>query len=164
VRRTTRTCTRSARSLATGLVANIDPELLEFNETDGVVTSAGTTSQAAVNFGGGGDALPHSQQALVQWATNGIVHNRRVRGRTFIPGVLESENSATGTPTAGIDTPLQTAVDTLLSTMSGRMRIWSRPLTLDPPDPNNPNRQGSAWPITGGNVASYWAILRSRRD
>ena len=151
-------------TLANGMIANIDPELLEFNEADGVVTSAGSTVQAPVLFGSGGDHLPHSQQGLVQWSTNGIVHNRRVRGRTFIPGGTELANSPAGLPTSAIDTPLQTAVDTLLSTMSGRMRIWSRPLNQDPPDPKNPNRPGSAHPITGGNVASYWAILRSRRD
>lgn len=150
--------------LTTGLVATIDPELLEFNESDGVVTGAGTTTQAPVTFGGTGDQLPHSNQALVQWSTNGIVHNRRVRGRTFIPGILESGSSATGTPLASVGTPLQSAIDTYLSTMSGRGRIWSRPVTAEQATPSVPARPGSAHTITAGKVAPYFAILRSRRD
>lgn len=151
-------------SLTSSLVATIDPELLEFNETDGVVTGAGTTTQAPVTFSGTGDQLPHSNQALVQWTTNGIVHNRRVRGRTFIPGALESGSGPTGTPLASVGTPLQTAIDTYLSTMSGRARIWSRPVTAESATPTVPARPGSAWPILSGKVAPYWAILRSRRD
>lgn len=150
--------------LCTGLIATIDPELLEFNETDGVVTGTGTTLQSPVAFTGGGEQLPHSNQALVQWTTNGLVHNRRVRGRTFIPGVMETQNSPTGTPATQIGTPLQTAIDTMLSSMSGRMRIWSRPVTAEQATPTVPARPGSAWAITTGKVAPYWAILRSRRD
>jgi hypothetical protein len=151
-------------TLSSGLVATIDPELLEFNETDGTVTSAGTTVQTPQTFTSAGDQLPHSSQALIQWTTNGLVHNRRVRGRTFIPGALEGHNSATGTPASIIGTPLQTAIDTLLSTMSGRMRIWSRPVTAEQATPTVPARPGSAHPILSGKVAPYWAILRSRRD
>jgi hypothetical protein len=151
-------------SLTSGLTATIDPEILEFNETNGVVVGAGNTIQTPVNVTGLGDRLPPQTQALIQWTTNGIVHNRRVKGRTFIPGVREADNSATGTPVVGPGTPIQTAIDTLLSAMSGRMRIWSRPFPGDPAKPSNPERLGSAWPIMSGKVAPYWATLRSRRD
>lgn len=153
-----------APSLVGGLVATIDPELLEFNETDGVVTSAGSTVQAAVTMTGVGDRLPPANQALVQWTTAGIVHNRRVRGRTFIPGVLESENQASGVPGPTIGTPLQSAIDTFLSTMSGRLRIWSRPVDAAHSTPTVPARPGSAHAVLSGKTATYWAVLRSRRD
>jgi len=149
---------------STPMVATIDSELLEFNEVDGVVTGAGNTIQTPVNFTGAGDALPRQCQALVQWTTNGIVHNRRVRGRTFIPGVLESENGPTGIPTPAVGTPLQTAIDTFLSTMSGRLRIWSREVKVENATATVPARPGSAWPVLSGKVAPYWATLRSRRD
>jgi hypothetical protein len=151
-------------NLMSGLVATIDPELLEFNEVDGVVTGAGATTQAPITFTSAGDQMPHSQQLLVQWTTGGIVHNRRVRGRTFIPGGVEAHNGPTGIPASVVGTPLQSAIDTYLSTMSGRARIWSRPVTAEQATPTVPARPGSAHAILSGKVAPYWAVLRSRRD
>lgn len=153
-----------APSLCSPLVATIDPELLEFNEVDGVVTNAGNTVQTPVTMTGATDPLPRMTQALVQWTTEGIVHNRRVKGRTFIPGVLETENSITGLPSSTINTPLQTAISTMLSSMTGRMRIWSRAVTAANATPTVPARPGSAWPIVSGTVSPKWAVLRSRRD
>ena len=150
--------------LGAGMVAQIDPELLEFDETTGNVTGAGNTIQTPVNFSQAGDKLPPSQQLLIRWTTNGIVHNRRVRGRTFLPGALEVHNSATGTPAALIGTPVQSGLDALLTTMSGRMRIWSQPFVADPANPSNPTRPGSAHPIQSVALAPFWAVLRSRRD
>lgn len=151
-------------SMASGMTATIDPELLEFNEADGVVTGAGNTIQSPVAMTGLGDQLPHNVQLLIQWTTNGIVHNRRVKGRTFLPGMLEANNSPVGVPLPAVDTPVQTAINTLLSTMSGRMRVWSRPLDSEHSSPSNPARPGSAHAILSGDVAAYWATLRSRRD
>lgn len=153
-------------TLASGMVATVQSELLEFDETNGNVTGAGVAVESSVNFTGLGDQLPHSSQALVQWVTSGIVHNRRVKGRTFIPGALEAENSPTGTPLPAVNTPLQTAINTYLSTMSGRARIWSRPFVQTDPEQEskNPSRPGSAHAINAGNIAPYWAVLRSRRD
>lgn len=153
-------------TLTSGLVATVEPELLEFDETNSNVTGAGSAVQSSVNFTGLGDDLPHMSQALVQWHTSGIVHNRRVRGRTFIPGALEAENGPDGTPLAAVGTPLQSAIDTYLSTMSGRARVWSRKFEqLDPGKAeSNPSRPGSAHAIESGTVAPYWAVLRSRRD
>lgn len=152
--------------LTSGLVATIDGEILEFNEADGVVTGAGTYSAPPVVFTGLGNDLPHSSQGLIQWTTNGLVHNRRVKGRTYIPGVLAAYSNADGIPLSSIDTPVEAAIDTFLSTMSGRMRIWARPFTQKDPDKmeSNPSRPGSAHAVTDGNMAPYWAILRSRRD
>jgi hypothetical protein len=148
-------------SLRAGLTATIDPELLEFDETTGNVTSAGNTVQAPVAFTGTGDPLPPSNQGLVRWTTNGLVHNRRVRGRTFFPGALEGHSGSSGAPSASYISTLDAAMDALLVTMSGRMRIWSQPFEGTP---TNPVRPGSAHAVQSASVAPYWAILRSRRD
>lgn len=146
------------------ITAQIDPELLEFNETDGVVTGAGSTSQLPVVGTNATDALPPTSQGLVRWGTAGIVHNRRVRGRTFLPGVCEADSTSAGTPQATYLADIDAAAEALLVTMTNRMRVWAQPLTLDPPNPNNPNRLGSAHAITGVSMAPFWAVLRSRRD
>jgi hypothetical protein len=146
------------------LIAQIDPELLEFNESDGTVTGAGTTSQLPVTGTNSNDALPPQSQGLIRWGTEGIVHNRRVRGRTFMPGPCENDNTSAGTPSATYLANVDAAAEAFLTTMTGRMRIWAQPLVQDPPDPNNPNRLGTAHAITGVSVAPFWATLRSRRD
>jgi len=148
-------------TLSGGLVAQIDNELLEFDETSGVVTGAGSTSQLPVTFSASGDQLPHANQLLIRWGTNGIVHNRRVRGRTFLPGALESHNAATGIPASVLNTPVQSAIDAFLATMAGRLRIWAQPFEGTP---ENPLRPGSAHAVTTGSIAPFWAVLRSRRD
>lgn len=153
-----------ASVLTLGMTAQIDTELLEFDETTGTVTGAGSTSQAAVNFTGAGERLPPANQLLLRWGTAGIVHNRRVRGRTFIPGIREADNDGNGAPAASITTPVASAAGALLTTMSGRMRVWAQPFEQDPPNPNNPNRPGSAHAITGHSLAPFFAVLRSRRD
>lgn len=150
--------------VAPGVSIQIQPELLEFNETDGVVTGAGSTSQLAVTGVGAGDALPPATQGLIRWTTEGIVHNRRVRGRTFLPSPVETDNLSTGVPSSVYISDVDNAAEALLTTMTGRMRVWSQPHSEDPPNPNNPNRLGSAHAITGVSVAPFWAILRSRRD
>lgn len=152
--------------LAAGMISTIDPELLEFNEADGVVSSAGSTTTRVTNFASSSEALPHFTQGLIQWTTTGIVHNRRVRGRTFIPGVTEIQNSAAGVPLPAFDTPAEAALATFLSTMAGKLRIWSRPFEQKDPElvDKNPSRPGSAHQVTTAAVAPYWAVLRSRRD
>lgn len=152
--------------LVTPMIATIDPELLEFDETNGNVTGAGSTTASVINFASGDHALPRHTQGLIQWTTAGLVHNRRVKGRTFIPGVTENQNGADGRPLPAFDTPVETALATFLSTMSGRLRVWSRPFVQTDPEKEekNPTRPGSAHAVTTGNVAPYWAVLRSRRD
>ena len=141
--------------------AQIQPELLEFDEQTGAVTGAGTTVQAVVNGTSVGDALPYANQALIRWTTAGIVHNRRVRGRTFLPAQMEGSSDANGVPLAAVVTGVNTAITNLLTTMTSRMRVWAQP--FEGTD-TNPPRLGSAHTITGGTMAPYWAILRSRRD
>ena len=151
--------------LRSGLQAAIDTELLEFDETNGNVTGAGTTTAVGTNFTGAGDPLPPANQLLIHWTTNGIVHNRRVRGRTFLPGALESHNSGIGTALPIVGTPVQTGLTQLLTTMAGRMRVWSQPFVqTDPTNIKNPTRLGSAHAISASSVDGKWAILRSRRD
>lgn len=150
-----------ATFLRSPMVATIDAEILEFDETTGIVTGANSTIQGPVSFTNLTDPLPPANQALLQWTTNGIVHNRRVRGRTNIPGVMEAQSDVTGKPAPVIGTPLLSGAQAMLTTMSGRMRIWAQPFLGTA---TNPPRPGSAHAITGVTVAPYWAILRSRRD
>ena len=151
----------TAANYKTGIQIQVQSELLEFDEGTGNVTGAGTTTQAVVVGSNVGDNLPLANQGLIRWTTAGIVHNRRVRGRTFLPAMMETNSTVDGVPSGVLIANVNAAVTTLLGTMTNRMRIWAQP--FDGTD-DNPARAGSAHAITGGTMAPYWAILRSRRD
>lgn len=143
------------------LIAQIQPEILEFDEGTGVVTGAGNTIQAPVACDGLGEAIPRSSQGLIRWTTAGIVHNRRVRGRTFLPGMMENFNNADGTPSGTLIANTNAALVTFLAAMSTRLRIWAQPFAGEE---GNPARAGTAHAVVAGSMANYWAVLRSRRQ
>lgn len=149
-----------AGSFRDDLTMRISDELLEFSEQTGAVTGAGSTTQTPITGTASTDPLPPANQGLIQWGTAGIVHNRRVRGRTFFPGMMEAL-STEGVPTAAFISTLEGLVDAFLATMTDRLMIWAQPFEGSE---GNPARAGSAHVVTSASVAPYWAILRSRRD
>lgn len=94
-----------------------------------------------------GDSLPWSTQLLVQWSTGVVFNNRRIRGRTFVPGFHENQNSA-GVPIISLRDAVEAAADAMVG--SG-LSIASR-------------ASNSFVPVTSAQVWSQWAVLRSRRD
>lgn len=91
--------------------------------------------------------LPIATQALVRWSTSAVYNNRRVRGRTFIPGLTVAAN-ADGSLTTPTATAIATAADTM---QDGGLVIPSRV-------------QNAFIDVTGASVWSSFAVLRSRRD
>lgn len=115
-----------------------NPETITGWETATVGNGAGIVS---------GEPLPWSTQLLVQWGTNTVFNNRRVRGRTFVPGFVESQSTG-GVPVIS----LRNAVDTAAEAMIGSgLVIASR-------------ASNTFVPVSSASVWSQWAVLRSRRD
>lgn len=106
------------------------------------VTPVSNTCTAA------GDMLPSQNQGLISWASSQIHNNRRITGRTFIPGPVESSSSNMGRPEGAYMTALGNAV----SAISGRGLVI-------------PSRAANAFAnVTVAQPRGYWAVLRSRRD
>lgn len=131
----------------------------EIEETTGTLVNQVTAAApAAVAFTGSGDGVPWATQALVRFATNSFINGRRVQGRRFIPGCLETQNSGTvPQPQSGLLTALgnaNTALGTTIVTPIGQ-RIWHRPGALG---------AGLSVPVTARQVSTSWAILKSRRS
>lgn len=114
--------------------------------TFGVVPDSG-------NGGSTADALPAVAQMLVRWPTNAVINGRRVRGRTFLPGVSEAFSIGQKPLAAGILTVL-TAAQAL---QASGLTIWHRP-TGTPPSGGQPIE------ATGAAVWDQFAYLSSRRD
>ena len=96
--------------------------------------------------------------ACIQWQTAGIVHKRRVKGKTFIVPLLAAGYDNNGTILGTTVTTLQNAANTLVSTSN--LQIWSRPFKGTP---TNPQRSGAAYEVTAGLVLDRVARLRSRQ-
>lgn len=106
------------------------------------VTGAGTAS---------GDRLPAVVQALVTWRTGAIIGGRELKGRTFIPGIVEAQNTADGTLVSGAITVLQNAADALIADVNSALSVWSP-------------THGEVRLATVAAVRDQWFVLRSRRD
>lgn len=124
------------------------------------VTVATTTGVVS-----GSDFLPPATQALIRWNTADFVNGRRVRGRTFIPALLESANGADGRPAGQlVTTNVPNALAALLAAGASSFVTWSRPFagrTLPTPIPA---RSGTTHLVTTGTLQPQFAVLRSRRD
>jgi hypothetical protein len=80
-----------------------------------------------VVFTGTGDPLPWASQVLVRMATSQFNDGRRLRGRIYIPGILESMCAAGVLAPASqttFNTPLAALITSTAST--GKWAVWSR--------------------------------------
>lgn len=118
--------------------------------TAGVVTGVLSTTPQVGSGSAVGDPLPLASQGLIRWTTNGFPGGRRLRGRTFVPGAVNSL-TLDGRPTAAYRTALKTAADALVAADGGKFAIWSK-------------TNSSAYNVATTSVWTEWAVLRSRRD
>jgi len=152
-----RTCWEGAKALIDDAVTiDYDPICLAVEATTGVLTGAfaGTDPSTTVCTGTG-DALPRQTQGLVRLGTSTVINGRRLRGRIFLPGPLEANNSADGT-TTGYGTTITTAFSSIFTpgATASQAVIWHRPTG---------GGGGAAAAITSVGTAATWAVLRSRR-
>lgn len=140
--------------------SNVDVVNPGTGELTGQFTVSVATFAGALS---GSDRLPHATQGLVRWSTNAFVGGRRVKGRTFYPNLLESQSVDPGVPGGALTgvTPLN-GIAGQLTAGDATFVIWSRP-KLDP-DTGATIRVGTTSVVTGGSIAPYFAVLRSRRD
>lgn len=99
-----------------------------------------------------GNVVADSTQALIQWLTTTIVDGRRVRGRTFIPG-LNANSVDDGDLASAAQSVLQTAAQNFLGVNT--FVIWSRPGAT--------GSGGVMAPVQNASVWSELAVQRSRR-
>lgn len=117
---------------------------------DGTIT--GSFSVTPVTGAGAlaAEQLPLAAQGLVRWATGQYVNGRRLRGRTFIPGLVEASNN-NGRLVAASATVISNAAAALIATGTVDLAVWSR-------------THSTSFPVTSATVWTEFATLRSRRD
>jgi len=141
--------------------ARIDNNVSWATEDDMAIVESSTGEIVSVEVGSGGtgtgggtsDPLPAATQGLVNWLTGAFVGGRQVRGKCYIPGLCEDDNTATGVMVGTTQTIIQNAADALIANTSapGPLSVFSRV---------NLVRET----VTSATVPTKWAVLRSRRD
>lgn len=105
------------------------------------------------NYSGGGSGenpLPPANQALIRWRTGFYIAGRELRGRTFVPAMLEA-NSDGGKPSSALLTRMTTSIADFLNDVDEKLVSYS------------PTHHAAAV-VTSASVWGNWAVLRSRRD
>lgn len=137
-----------ASGLVDELVIQVQPEIAVVDVATGQTVQVYVHSQAAVAGLNGGEALPWTTQALLQIRTGVFVAGRERRGRIFVPGYSELDNT-NGRPSSAVRTALETAGNALVN--------FDPALAVYTPEKG----VASATSVT---TWTEWATLRSRRD
>ena len=139
-----------AQVIASGTTITVEPEVEVVSVLTGQVTGTESGTGQVIAGGSAGEPLPPATQGLVRWRANFYINGRELRGRTFLPAMVESQNTA-GIPSAGFLASVQPVVSALVNDANSTLLVYSRT-----------HRQTAS--VSSGSVWSKWASLRSRRD
>lgn len=137
------------------------------DETNGKMTGvwgAGTTTTTAAS---GVATFAPQAGVQVKWDTNGFVNGRHVRGRTYIVPLISTSYSTGGTVVSTTCNAINTAATTLISSYTGNLVVWARPLFERDADGNPTDvliRAGSIHTVSTSTVPIKSATLNRRRD
>lgn len=98
----------------------------QIESTTGALVGAWTRSSAASVTPGLAGIYSGGVGARVRWETGSIVNGHRVRGTTFLTGLLSTQYQSDGSLSAACITALDAAADTMAGT--GALVVWSRPV------------------------------------
>lgn len=141
-------------ALATGTSWFIETSGKEIAATSGQLT--GFWDEPTVYTGTGavsGGVVPNASQVLIQWLTSSIVAGRRVRGRTFVPG-LATTNVSNGELGGGATATILGAATAFANGDAGLV-VWHRPSNTS---------VGSEHPVNSAGVWDELAVQRARRS
>lgn len=150
--------------VATGIKAEISPEVFQIDPADATVEGIYTVPTAGYFGNSAGEMLPPANQVNIRLLSSGIVDNRRVRGHIYLPGTTEA-NALSGVTDSVIRNALNAATTTLIGVAPGQqMAVWNRPRIFNPPVQPLPARAGQIFIATSASTQNNYSVLRSRRD
>lgn len=125
----------------------------QIDSATGTLTGFWSETTSHEGVGSGGVQMADATQLLLQWVTTNIVAGRRVRGRTYLPGVGWGTSSA-GEPLPAVVVSLTSAAEAFVTRGQG-FGVWSRPA---------PGRAGSFSEPVNGAAWTEYAVQRRRRS
>ena len=100
-----------------------------------------------------GQPVPNQAQLLIRWNPQVIIGGRRLKGRTYVPG-LGSLSMDGGQVIAGVITDFQTAAQDFVDDCNGQFVVWHRPTG---------GTGGQAASVVTASVWEEWSVQRRRR-
>lgn len=143
-----------------GVTFVVDGNMDFIDDTTGALIGSAAATARTAQGTLTGDPLPYQTQGLVRWNTATIADGHRLRGHTYIPCPMESENTS-GAPVAAYVTALNTAGAAALAAGTFQLCVWHRPVINSS---GVVTRPGSNGPVTGAVGQGSWSVLRSRRQ
>lgn len=140
-------------SIRNDMTARVLPEVSEVNVATGEVEATYINTLPPVVMTGSGARQPLVVQGLVRLRTGAYVGGREIRGKVFLPGTTDA-NDTDGVPSTAYQTAMNTAFQNLVSSSLAAtvpLLVWSP-------------TKGQAAQVTQVSTWAQWAILRSRRD
>jgi hypothetical protein len=125
-------------------------DVAQINEATGDLVAINSVTPATGVGTDAGDALAIGTSGLLRLFSSVIANGRLVRGRIFLPGASEGQNTA-GVPISAYRSDYDAAAATLLADVNTEWRLWSR-------------THGIAPDVTTATTWTKWSFLRSRRD
>lgn len=145
--------------IANDFTVTLGGNMDHIEDTTGEILSVEAIDEVAIPMQASGQFLPLASQGLCQFLTGVFYSGRQLRGKMFVPGIVEDQNEV-GVPTAGCIATFNGALDTLFgfgTGLTGIGRVWG------PPVPE-PARAGRSNHVSNAFFWDQWAVLRSRRD
>jgi hypothetical protein len=140
--------------ISNAFTMTVDPEVRQLNEATGVLLSVSPVTVTSRVMNGTGERLD-LLQGLLTWNTGDVVDGRVVKGRTFLPGPMETMNEPGGVPTTAYKTTINSAAAALQTALPNALVVWHRPVN---------EAGGSIHEVILGAVNSSWSYLQSRRN
>lgn len=137
-------------SASNQVTATIDAVVFSIESTTGDIVGTSTVTGRTASGTGTGDLLPVSTQGLVGFRTGNFINGRELRGRWFVPAMLENSNTAAGAPSSTVTLQLIASGNILINGAPDFV-IYSRT-----------HKEFSS--ATSAYSPVKWAVLRSRRD
>jgi len=129
----------------------------QISEATGAITGAYTatvTGGSVAGAVGNSGAYPGMAGAVIEWQTSAIIAGRRPLGKTFLVPLYPTAFDANGSILTAAITAIQAAGTTLISALSGELKVWSRP---------RPALAGANVTVTSCRVPDLAVALRTRR-
>lgn len=136
-----------------------------FNEANGQLTgSLPATTLATVSSSVTAAAYSGTSGALVRWNTGLIQAGKRVAGRTYVVPLAGSNYDTNGSLSTTCIGLIQGAANTLLTSLTDGLKVWSRPVTADATKtPPVVGRAGAIATVISAAVPDLAVVMRSRR-
>lgn len=164
--------TAMAGYAVSGTTAEVQNSVEELNEPDGEILGLTAVTGGTTTFTGGSANISPATQGLVRLRTGVYDDGREIRGRIFLPAMMQSLGP-TGFPASSLISGVGTAVAALIADTNSTLSVYRRYRKYRPQVgvkgepwylPEQQPRDGISAAVATGDLWSKWATLRSRRD